>query len=179
MDLDAWILQLKRCEILKEEQVKLLCERAVEIFVEEGNVQRVEAPVTICKPCRLERGYCRVHRVALPSAAEPQAIELGRNAPAHPKASPLHPWSQAATSMDSFMTCWSCSRSGATAPRRVDHGHAWNMAGPGFCLGVRERGRGRAPQAPARAAVSGVAWFTRPCPRPAWEAACSRGCLRR
>lgn len=56
MDLDAWILQLKRCEILKEEQVKLLCERAVEIFVEEGNVQRVEAPVTICEPYLQERG---------------------------------------------------------------------------------------------------------------------------
>ncbi|KFM23820.1 Serine/threonine-protein phosphatase PP-X isozyme 1 [Auxenochlorella protothecoides] len=48
MDLDAWIVQLKRCEPLKEAQVKLLCERAIEILVEEGNVQHIEAPVTIC-----------------------------------------------------------------------------------------------------------------------------------
>jgi serine/threonine-protein phosphatase 4 catalytic subunit len=43
------VLQLKRCEPLKESDVKALCERAVEILVEEANVQRVDAPVTICK----------------------------------------------------------------------------------------------------------------------------------
>lgn len=41
-------LQLKRCEPLKESDVKQLCEKAVEILVEEANVQRVDAPVTIC-----------------------------------------------------------------------------------------------------------------------------------
>jgi hypothetical protein len=30
--------------------VKQLCEKAIEIFVEEANVQRVDAPVTICEP---------------------------------------------------------------------------------------------------------------------------------
>lgn len=48
MDLDNWIETLKRCECLKEEDVKLLCEKATEILVEESNVQRVDAPVTIC-----------------------------------------------------------------------------------------------------------------------------------
>ncbi|KAL4431443.1 hypothetical protein ABPG75_006699 [Micractinium tetrahymenae] len=63
MDLDRWIEQarwergaglqaaqqrLKRCEPLKESDVKQLCEKAVEILVEEANVQRVDAPVTIC-----------------------------------------------------------------------------------------------------------------------------------
>jgi hypothetical protein len=43
------LLQLKRCEPLKESDVKALCERAVEILVEEANVQRVDAPVTICE----------------------------------------------------------------------------------------------------------------------------------
>eukprot|EP00884_Botryococcus_braunii_P013765 jgi/Botrbrau1/2238/Bobra.101_2s0066.1 len=48
MDLDAWIEQLKRCECLKESEVKMLCDKALEILVEESNVQRVDAPVTIC-----------------------------------------------------------------------------------------------------------------------------------
>jgi serine/threonine-protein phosphatase 4 catalytic subunit len=48
MDLDIWIETLKRCECLKEEEVKYLCEKATEILVEESNVQRVDAPVTIC-----------------------------------------------------------------------------------------------------------------------------------
>lgn len=42
-------MQLKRCEPLKESDVKQLCEKAVEILVEEANVQRVDAPVTICE----------------------------------------------------------------------------------------------------------------------------------
>ncbi|KAK9817874.1 hypothetical protein WJX72_003508 [[Myrmecia] bisecta] len=47
-DLDRWIEQLKNCEPLKESEVKVLCEKAMEILVEESNVQRVDAPVTIC-----------------------------------------------------------------------------------------------------------------------------------
>lgn len=47
--LAPFCLQLKRCEPLKESDVKQLCEKAVEILVEEGNVQRVDAPVTICE----------------------------------------------------------------------------------------------------------------------------------
>ncbi|CAA7021130.1 unnamed protein product [Microthlaspi erraticum] len=47
-DLDKQIEQLKRCEPLKESEVKALCLKAIEILVEESNVQRVDAPVTIC-----------------------------------------------------------------------------------------------------------------------------------
>jgi serine/threonine-protein phosphatase 4 catalytic subunit len=47
-DLDRQIEQLKRCEYLKESEVKALCARAREILVDESNVQRVDAPVTIC-----------------------------------------------------------------------------------------------------------------------------------
>ncbi|CAI0437337.1 unnamed protein product [Linum tenue] len=47
-DLDRQIEQLKRCEPLKESEVKALCLKAMEILVEESNVQRVDAPVTIC-----------------------------------------------------------------------------------------------------------------------------------
>lgn len=48
-EIDRWIEQLKNCGTLKESEVKSLCEKALEILVEEGNVQRVDAPVTICK----------------------------------------------------------------------------------------------------------------------------------
>lgn len=46
-DLDRQIAQLKRCEIIKENEVKALCAKAREILVEEGNVQRVDSPVTV------------------------------------------------------------------------------------------------------------------------------------
>lgn len=48
MELDKWIETLKRCEPLKENEVKSLCQKALEVLVEESNVQRVDAPVTIC-----------------------------------------------------------------------------------------------------------------------------------
>lgn len=47
-DLDRQIEQLKRCEIIRECEVKALCAKAREILVEEGNVQRVDSPVTVC-----------------------------------------------------------------------------------------------------------------------------------
>lgn len=46
-DLDRQIEQLKRCEPLAEAEVKALCLKAMEILVEESNVQRVDAPVTV------------------------------------------------------------------------------------------------------------------------------------
>jgi serine/threonine-protein phosphatase 4 catalytic subunit len=49
-ELDRWIEQLKRCEPLKEHEVKVLCQKALEVLVEESNVQRVDAPVTVCEP---------------------------------------------------------------------------------------------------------------------------------
>ena len=47
-DLDRMIETLRRCEVLKESEVKLLCSKAMEILVEESNVQRIASPVTIC-----------------------------------------------------------------------------------------------------------------------------------
>uniref|UniRef100_A0A251SU32 Serine/threonine-protein phosphatase n=1 Tax=Helianthus annuus TaxID=4232 RepID=A0A251SU32_HELAN len=47
-DLDKQIEKLKNCEPLEESEVKALCLKAMEILVEESNVQRVDAPVTIC-----------------------------------------------------------------------------------------------------------------------------------
>ncbi|KAG7171311.1 Serine/threonine-protein phosphatase 4 catalytic subunit-like [Homarus americanus] len=47
-DLDRQIEQLRRCEVIKEAEVKALCAKAREILVEESNVQRVDSPVTVC-----------------------------------------------------------------------------------------------------------------------------------
>lgn len=47
-DLDRQIEQLLRCEIISEKEVKDLCLKAREILMEESNVQRVDAPVTVC-----------------------------------------------------------------------------------------------------------------------------------
>lgn len=43
-----YILTYRRCEYLKEQEVKVLCQKAREILVDESNVQKVDAPVTIC-----------------------------------------------------------------------------------------------------------------------------------
>ena len=47
-DLDKQIERLRQCEYLKEAEVKDLCEKAMEILIEEGNVQHVDTPVTVC-----------------------------------------------------------------------------------------------------------------------------------
>ncbi|EGR29399.1 serine threonine-protein phosphatase 4 catalytic subunit, putative [Ichthyophthirius multifiliis] len=47
-ELDQIIETLKKCDIIKENQVKNLCNQAREILVEESNLQRVDSPVTIC-----------------------------------------------------------------------------------------------------------------------------------
>lgn len=46
--IDKQIEQLRKCETLTEAEVKALCSKAKEILSEENNVQRVDAPVTIC-----------------------------------------------------------------------------------------------------------------------------------
>lgn len=47
-DLDHQIEKLRKCECLQESEVRDLCLRAKEILSEESNVQRVDAPVTVC-----------------------------------------------------------------------------------------------------------------------------------
>lgn len=47
-DLDRQIELLRRCECIKESEVKALCQRAMDILMEESNVQAVQVPVTIC-----------------------------------------------------------------------------------------------------------------------------------
>ena len=45
--LDEQIERLKKCEYLKESEVKIICDKAREILIDESNVQRVDAPVTV------------------------------------------------------------------------------------------------------------------------------------
>jgi len=47
-DLDKQIKLLLNCQIIKENEVKDLCNKAREILIEEANVENVFAPVTIC-----------------------------------------------------------------------------------------------------------------------------------
>ena len=61
-DLDRQIEQLKRCEYLKESEVKALCAKAREILVDESNVQRVDAPVTV-RRCGAALRRCRAATV--------------------------------------------------------------------------------------------------------------------
>ncbi|KAI3402540.2 PPH21 [Candida oxycetoniae] len=46
--LDQWIEKLSKCEPLSEQDVKKLCEMAIEVLQLEENVQPVSVPVTIC-----------------------------------------------------------------------------------------------------------------------------------
>ncbi|MED6130762.1 hypothetical protein PIB30_003786 [Stylosanthes scabra] len=47
-NLDEQIAQLMQCKPLSEQEVRVLCEKAKEILMEESNVQPVNSPVTIC-----------------------------------------------------------------------------------------------------------------------------------
>jgi serine/threonine-protein phosphatase 4 catalytic subunit len=46
-EIEKSIEKLRNGELLKEKDVRSLCARVREIFVEEGNVQRIDAPVTV------------------------------------------------------------------------------------------------------------------------------------
>lgn len=48
VDLDAWISRVKNCQVLKESELKQLCELVKSILIEESNVQPVQAPVSVC-----------------------------------------------------------------------------------------------------------------------------------
>ncbi|CAA3015138.1 serine threonine- phosphatase PP2A-2 catalytic subunit [Olea europaea subsp. europaea] len=47
-NIDEQISQLMECKPLSEQDVRLVCEKAKEILIEESNVQPVKSPVTIC-----------------------------------------------------------------------------------------------------------------------------------
>ena len=47
-NLDSQIEKLKKCQYISENEVKDLCDKAKELFIEESNVQCIDAPITIC-----------------------------------------------------------------------------------------------------------------------------------
>ena len=47
-NLDKQIDTLLTCKPLPESEIKILCDKAKEILINESNVQQVRAPVTIC-----------------------------------------------------------------------------------------------------------------------------------
>ena len=47
-ELDEWIEQLRQCKQLEENTVKVLCEKAKEVFTKESNIVSVKCPVTVC-----------------------------------------------------------------------------------------------------------------------------------
>lgn len=46
-DLDSIIARLLECKAIPEQEVKMLCDKAREVLVKEGNVQPVSCPVTV------------------------------------------------------------------------------------------------------------------------------------
>ena len=48
MDIDSYIADLREAKCLHERDLRLVCEKAKEILLEESNVQPVPAPVTVC-----------------------------------------------------------------------------------------------------------------------------------
>ncbi|EDQ92421.1 uncharacterized protein MONBRDRAFT_35497 [Monosiga brevicollis MX1] len=47
-DLDRHIATLRNCEIIPEHDVRLVCDKAREILLAEGNIVHIGAPITIC-----------------------------------------------------------------------------------------------------------------------------------
>ena len=48
MKIDSYIADLKEAKCLHDRDLRLVCEKAKEILLEESNVQPVSAPVTVC-----------------------------------------------------------------------------------------------------------------------------------
>lgn len=48
LDLDRQIDILKSCEIIKESEVRELCNMARDILLQESNIQSIHSPITIC-----------------------------------------------------------------------------------------------------------------------------------
>jgi serine/threonine-protein phosphatase 2A catalytic subunit len=63
-DLDQHIAKLLKCEPLAEADVKALCDKAKEILSDEGNVQPVRCPVTVCEYAHRDpaREFCLFRR---------------------------------------------------------------------------------------------------------------------
>lgn len=82
-DLDDQIARLLKCQLLSEQEVKSLCEKAKEILAQESNVQPVRCPVTVCGERSASHAHVRLQVLKLACLVTQ------------------------ATSMASFKICWS------------------------------------------------------------------------
>ena len=48
-ELEAWIQKLLNCQVLTEPEIMRLFKQAKQVFAEEPNIVRVEAPVTVSR----------------------------------------------------------------------------------------------------------------------------------
>lgn len=120
-DLDRQIEQLKRCEIIKENEVKVLCAKAREILIEESNVQRVDSPVTVSSPssasCRL--AHFPMSRLLWLFSFFIIISVLSHVTKKNNRALSLASCRCAATFTDNFTISRSCSRWAAMFQRRI------------------------------------------------------------
>ncbi|GKZ26486.1 hypothetical protein AbraIFM66951_005822 [Aspergillus brasiliensis] len=47
-EIDEWIVRLRECKLLSEDEVRILCDKAKEVVQPESNVHPVKCPVTVC-----------------------------------------------------------------------------------------------------------------------------------
>ena len=78
MDVDRMIETLRKTEFLREADVRALCTRAKEIIIDESNVQRVDAPVTVRTCCLLAPLFCAVLARSPPLCMPPTMGTPGR-----------------------------------------------------------------------------------------------------
>ena len=48
VDFNKCLSQLKKGELIKENEIKIICDKAIEILQEEPNLIHLEAPITVC-----------------------------------------------------------------------------------------------------------------------------------
>ena len=82
--LDEQIERLRRCEYLREGEVKALCLRAREILVDESNVQRVDAPVTVSEQCGMVQHMYAVVHCCFHVVSRPTVVGRDLHAKTHP-----------------------------------------------------------------------------------------------
>jgi serine/threonine-protein phosphatase 4 catalytic subunit len=79
--LDEFIARLRKCIALEEHEVKQLCDKAREILVDESNVQRVDAPVTVRLPACAHGGFAVCSTGASSTRPHPAPLSLRRRSP--------------------------------------------------------------------------------------------------
>jgi hypothetical protein len=137
--LDEQIERLRRCEYLREGEVKALCLRAREILVDESNVQRVDAPVTVSVKCGMVHVHVRGCLCCFHAVSRPTVVGRDLHAKTHLyyhcrvvflSSLVYAPTIRyAATSTGSSTTSSSCSRSGASVPTRTTCSSATSSIG--------------------------------------------------